>query len=108
MLVTAHYLCDYPLQGEFIGRFKDRNVPSPIAGVTIWWQLLTAHAFIHALAVFLITQSLLLAAIELIAHWVIDDAKTEGWFDFHGDQLAHIVCKIAYVMLIWSGFVRLL
>jgi hypothetical protein len=51
-LLTAHALADYPLQGDFLSKAKNRMAPIP--GVP-WRQALGAHAFIHAGAVALIT-----------------------------------------------------
>lgn len=95
-LLMGHALADYPLQGDFIGKFKCRHIPSPIPGVTIWFHLLTAHALIHAGAVLLVTGSPVAAAIEFVLHWFIDFAKCENWTNFHVDQLLHVFCKIGY------------
>ena len=100
-LIAAHFLCDYPLQGDFIGKFKNRhvsmdkafNATSPIP----WWHLMTAHAFIHAGAVLLITGNLYFATFELFAHFLIDVLKCEGQTDINVDQILHIVCKVLYV-----------
>jgi hypothetical protein len=40
-LVAAHALCDYPLQGDFLARAKNRA--APIAGVP-WYQDCQARA----------------------------------------------------------------
>lgn len=102
-LVATHFLCDYPLQGDFIGKFKNRNVgkrdpawnaKSPIP----WWHLMTAHAFIHGLGVLAVTSRIELAVFETVAHFIIDVLKCEGYTDINIDQALHIACKIGYVV----------
>ena len=59
---------------------------------------MAAHCLIHAGAVWLITGSAVLAAIELGVHWLLDTAKCEGKTGFNFDQTMHIVCKAIYVL----------
>lgn len=102
LLVSGHFLCDYPLQGDFIGKFKNRHLSREAMGFPPhipWWHLMTAHAFIHAGMVAIITQRLDLAIIELVAHFIIDVLKCEGHTNIHIDQALHIWCKLAYVGL---------
>jgi hypothetical protein len=95
----AHALCDYPLQGDFLAKAKNRTAPIPGAP---WWQALSAHAAIHAGAVFLISQLWWMALIEFAAHFLIDDAKCSGRIGFNTDQALHIGLKIGFVMcLVW-------
>jgi hypothetical protein len=68
-----------------------------------WYQCLAAHAAIHAGAVLLITGSPWLAFIEFNMHCIIDDAKCAGRFGFNVDQFLHVVCKVAWVAIIWWG-----
>lgn len=98
-LLAAHCLCDYPLQGDFLAKAKNHTAPVP--GVP-WYQALVAHAMIHAGAVTLITGSLFLGMMELVAHIVIDYLKCSGRFSFNVDQALHVGCKIAWVLL-WRG-----
>ncbi|MFM1977463.1 MAG: hypothetical protein RL145_2309, partial [Pseudomonadota bacterium] len=35
LLIVAHFICDYPLQGDFLSKAK--NLTAPIPGVP-WWQ----------------------------------------------------------------------
>jgi hypothetical protein len=95
-LLIGHALCDYPLQGDFIGKFKSHRVASPIPGAIIWWHLLSAHCLIHSGAVWIVTGSATLAVVELVAHWLIDYLKSAGVTNFHQDQLLHVACKIGY------------
>jgi len=96
-LIATHFLCDYPLQGDFIGKFKCRKIQRDF-GIP-WWHLMTAHAFIHAGAVLFITNNVYFVLFELIAHFIIDVLKCEGYTNIHVDQTLHIVCKIMYVMV---------
>ena len=93
-LIAAHCLCDYPLQGDFLAKAKNRS--APIAGVP-WWQALGAHAAIHGGAVGLITGIWWLGLAEFACHFAIDDLKCRGRLSFNGDQMAHVLCKAAWV-----------
>lgn len=95
LLVVAHALADYPLQGDFLAKAK--NHTAPIAGVP-WWQAMAAHCVIHAGFVGVLTGSMLLAVAEFIAHFAIDRAKCAGRIGFDADQGFHIWCKLAYVV----------
>lgn len=113
LLVGAHFLGDFGLQGDWMVKFKNRHVkrtlPSDVAATlpTFWPWVLTGHAFIHGLLVMAATQSVLLAIVEVMTHWVIDFGKCEGWYGFQTDQLLHIGVKLGYmaVILLGPGFV---
>jgi hypothetical protein len=94
-LLVAHSLCDYPLQGEYLAAAKRKNS----GHATPWWIALSAHAFIHAGAVALVTGSILLGVCELVLHWSIDYAKCAGKFGFTTDQVFHVACKFLWVGL---------
>lgn len=96
-LLAWHALADYPLQGDFLAKAKNRLAPIP--GVP-WWQALSAHALIHAAGVAFITGNLWLGLFELVAHWLIDDAKCRGKLTFNQDQALHAVCKLGYVAIL--------
>jgi len=96
LLIFGHALADYPLQGDFLARAKNRTAPIP--GFP-WWQALTAHAVIHAGVVYLITGSAGLAAAELVAHWITDDLKCRGKIGLNTDQAIHIICKIVWAVI---------
>jgi hypothetical protein len=95
LLLVWHALADYPLQGDFLAKAKSRSAPIP--GVP-WYQALGAHALIHAGGVVLLTGSLMLGVGELIAHFLIDDAKCRGRIGFNTDQALHVACKV-----VWAG-----
>lgn len=93
-LIVAHAICDYPLQGDFLSRAKNRTAPIP--GVP-WWQALSAHAVMHGGAVWLLTGFWWLGLAEAAAHALIDDAKCRGRLSFNADQGLHIACKALWV-----------
>lgn len=93
LLIAGHALADYPLQGDFLSRAKNRAAPLP--GVP-WYQALGAHAVIHGAVVGLLTGSLLLALLETVAHAIIDDAKCTGKINFNEDQFLHVLCKAVW------------
>lgn len=96
VLLVCHALCDYPLQGDFLAKGKNRFNPLP--GVP-WYWCLGAHAMIHAGAVYLVTGSFGLGLLELIAHAAIDDRKCAGKFGFDMDQGLHICCKLLWIVI---------
>jgi hypothetical protein len=93
-LLVGHALCDYPLQGDFLARAKNRAAPIP--GVP-WYQALGSHAAIHGGAVALMTGIPLLGLAEAALHALIDDQKCGGRIGFNTDQALHIACKAAWV-----------
>jgi len=96
LLITAHALADYPLQGDFLAKAKNRAAPIP--GVP-WWQALGAHAAIHGGFVALITGVWWLFFAEAAIHWLTDDAKCRGNLTFNQDQAVHIACKAAWLIV---------
>lgn len=99
LLVFAHFLADYPLQGDFLAKGKSRITPLP--GVPFWHPL-TAHAAIHGGFVGLVTGSVVLSLMEFMVHWMTDDAKCRGWISYNTDQAIHILCKFVWVAIIWG------
>lgn len=95
LLVAAHALCDFPLQGDFLAKAKagDTAMHSGLA--------LFMHSAIHAAAVRIVTGSIALAGAELVAHWAIDEAKVRGRISFNADQGMHLFCKACYVAALW-------
>ena len=93
LLLAAHAVCDYPLQGDFLAKAKNRAAPLP--GVP-WFQALGAHAAIHGGAVALLTGVWWLGLAEAAAHFVIDDAKCHGRLSFNQDQALHLLCKLGW------------
>lgn len=97
MLVAAHAVCDFPLQGEYLAQAKNRNLP--LGGY--WPIALFSHSVIHGGAVTLLTGSVLLGALEAIAHGIADWMKCEGRISFHADQYIHLACKVVWAS-IWA------
>ncbi|TXH15674.1 MAG: DUF3307 domain-containing protein [Hyphomicrobiaceae bacterium] len=92
-LFGAHFLADYPLQGDFLAKAK--NSVNPIPGVP-WVHAMLAHSFIHGAAVAFLTGIWWLAPLEAAIHFVVDDAKCRGRITYHQDQLIHLACKLVW------------
>lgn len=107
-LCIGHALADFPLQGEYLAVGKNRRflmrLQDPARPVNIWFVCMSVHCLIHAGAVWLITGSALLGAVEFVIHWCIDVAKCEGITSFNQDQILHVLCKVAYVGIAWAGW----
>lgn len=98
LLFVVHWVCDYPLQGDFLSKAKKSG---PLANYH-----LVAHSGIQAGGVYLVTGSLVLALIEWFFHTLIDHAKNEDMISFETDQILHLLCKVVYVVIILiSGYV---
>lgn len=98
-LVAGHALADYPLQGDFLSKAKNRSAPIP--GVP-WWQALGAHVAIHGAFVAFITGIWWLFFAEAAIHWLTDDAKCRGKLTFNQDQAIHIACKAVWLVLAFT------
>lgn len=97
-LLAAHFLCDYPLQGDYMAQAKNRHTPAGANG--IWTHVLVGHAIIHGAAVLLITGSLWMCLAEIVIHGVTDLLKCEKRISYHVDQAIHIACKVLWVVLL--------
>lgn len=97
LLVVGHFIADYPLQGEFLAKAKNRK--RPVKGVP-WYQALIAHSMIHGGAVYIITGNPFLFLLEVFLHFLIDDAKCQSKLDFNTDQALHIGCKLLYFAIL--------
>jgi hypothetical protein len=100
LLLAAHALCDYPLQGDFLAKAKNRTAPIP--GVP-WWQAMWAHCAIHGAAVGIITGLWWLGVMEVVAHAVTDDAKCRGEISFNQDQALHVTYKVLWIVFAWAA-----
>lgn len=92
MLYGAHWLCDYPLQGQFL---SDAKAKGPLR----FYHLL-AHAGIHGAAVALVTGNVWIGLAEWLAHTIIDELKVRGKTSFELDQALHIICKVIWLAII--------
>jgi hypothetical protein len=96
MLLGAHWLADYPLQGEFLSGAK-QNGPLRV-------YHLIAHAGIQGAGVALATGSIWLGLAEWLVHTIIDEAKVRGKTTFAQDQALHVTCKVVWLLyLVLSG-----
>ena len=98
--VVMHALADFPLQSEYLARQKSRASATSRGD---WLVALSAHCVIHAGGVWLVSGSLAVAAVEFTLHCLIDIAKGEGKFNLVTDQLLHLGCKLAYVLVLAYG-----
>lgn len=102
LLLAAHALCDYPLQGDWLSKAKNHTLEL-VPGEAIWPGALASHAAIHGAAVGLVTGSPLLGLAEFVLHAAIDFAKCDGRLSYNVDQALHVACKLAWVGMIAFG-----
>lgn len=95
MLIGAHWVCDYPLQGDFLAKAKFEG-PLRV-------YHLVAHAGIHGAAVALVTGNVWLGLAEWAAHIVIDELKVRGKTSFAVDQTLHVLCKLVWLVIIFAA-----
>lgn len=100
LLIAAHSLADYPLQGDFLAQAKDRNTN---IGKMFWPHALFAHSMIHGGFVLLITGSVVLASAETVIHAATDWLKCEKKISLNTDQAIHIGCKVVWALLTVSN-----
>ena len=93
LLLIAHALTDYPLQGRFIAEFKNPGGPE-LDGERVWPWVLSAHALINAGGVLVVTGSLALSVLEAATHWLIDFGKGRRAYGFRVDQALHVASKL--------------
>ncbi len=102
-LIVGHALSDFALQRQVMAIAKSRHADihnTSGKGFPPWYYWLLAHALIHGGAVYLVTGSAVLGAIETLLHSIIDFSKCENWINFHQDQALHLICKLAYCYFI--------
>jgi len=106
--LVGHALGDYVFQRDIMAKSKSRHADIfKTAGPRFpaWYYWLGSHALVHGGAVFIVSGSLLLGVVETVLHFLIDFCKCEHWFNLHVDQILHILCKLAYVYVIYQGWV---
>ncbi|QIG67999.1 DUF3307 domain-containing protein [Rhizobium phage RHph_Y68] len=104
LLLFAHYVADYPLQGPFLARAKNhRRDGAFIDGLSDvpWTYGMTAHSGIHAGFVLFLTGSVIFAVIEFFVHFATDWLKNDGWISFKTDQFIHVATKALFVFVIF-------
>ncbi|WP_234826128.1 DUF3307 domain-containing protein [Agrobacterium pusense] len=92
VLLGAHWLCDYPLQGQFL---SDAKAAGPMR-----FYHLVAHAGIHGAAVAIVTGNVFLGLAEWVVHTAIDELKVSGKTTFALDQALHIICKVFWFIAV--------
>lgn len=97
-LLCSHFVCDYPLQSDFIAVGKN-PAKSPLNGVH-WFWIMCGHAFTHGAGVSVVTGSVALGIAETVAHFFIDLAKCKGMTTCNEDQLLHILCKAVWFLCV--------
>jgi hypothetical protein len=108
-LLIGHAIADFVMQSDTMARAKLRHSDFAAAqgpNFPPWYYWLGAHALVHGGAVYLVTGSALLGAAEVLLHSAIDFAKSERWIGFHVDQALHILCKAAYCVIFYYGYVE--
>lgn len=104
-LIVFHFLADFPLQGDFLSKLKNRNDPindnetQPLGSANVWPWGLWGHGFIHGGFVFYATGNIWLGVCEIVAHAYIDWQKCEKRISFHQDQWAHIGFKVFWALI---------
>lgn len=88
-LLAVHWLCDYPLQGQFL---SDAKSTGPLRLYHV-----VAHAGIQGAGVMFVTGNIYLGVGEWACHAIIDNAKAAGKISFAHDQALHIACKAVWL-----------
>lgn len=121
-LLGGHAVADYGLQSSYMAEHKVRRPDNKD-----WWVTLSAHCFIHAFMVLIVSMvvlildlldagqllagqveqiamiAALLALAEFAAHFVIDTAKGQGWMSYQVDQALHWLCKFSWAGVIFAS-----
>lgn len=96
LLITGHFVADYPLQGDAVATGKNKNLEYAKFGVP-WYYWMAGHAATHSMVVALVTQNFFAGLFEFVAHFIIDWLKCSRMINLHVDQLLHIICKLIIV-----------
>lgn len=112
-LLAGHALMDYSLQNDAMAACKCRRTTNPLQQAVPWYYWLTAHALLHGAAVGVIIKwsgaaydlAVVFGLAETILHWLIDLGKCEKLYSIHIDQGLHVLCKVAWWALFYSGVV---
>lgn len=110
LLFCGHALGDFALQNDFTATNKNRHErkkysPEQQAKMEVIWPwLLSAHAMHHGLIVYFITQNFAAGLAETVLHGLIDFGKCERLYNFHTDQVLHLITKVIWVAMIYYGW----
>lgn len=119
---AKHFLCDFPLQGEYmLGKFSKK--------FGVWFPALTAHCGVHFLGTLIICGwwgwdtvpvkvVFALACTDFVVHFCVDRAKVrlgqlhewthqtpQFWWALGADQAAHHVTHYAIIAALLGGVV---
>ena len=111
LLIAGHALGDYPLQPEAMATCKCRKAHLPLQNEVPWYYWMTAHALVHGLITAFIVAfwmgnkelAVTVGLLEFGIHWIIDALKCEGFYGIHVDQALHVLCKVAWWLMIVRG-----
>lgn len=101
LMIFAHILLEYPLQGERLLSDKNRHQGKrPLSDKydDEWLYPLLAHSVLNGIAVYLILGVWWLCLLEIVTHAYVDDLKCRGEITFSTEQSIHIITKA-----IWYG-----
>jgi len=103
-LLIGFALADFAMQSDAMARGKNRHnkpsyIPAGQTPVAVWPYYLSAHALIHAGAVWCVTGDVRLGVAEFVLHWIIDFLKCENITNPHMDQLLHFMCRVIYAVI---------
>lgn len=93
LLLGAHYVADYGLQNEYIVKFKRPGMPA-------WLHVMSGHCAIHGVLAYLATGQWWVFFVEFVAHFIIDCLKSLNIIGYTTDQVAHLFCKMVYVIVL--------
>ena len=110
---AGHALMDFALQGDAMANCKCRKANHPLQKAVPWYYWMVAHALLHGATVgaivywakFDLITVAIYATLETLLHWIIDIAKCEGRTNIHVDQCLHLICKVAWTVMLVNGLV---
>jgi hypothetical protein len=107
LLLLAHLLADYPLQGDFLANMKGKRILLMISHCGIW-----TGCIVVAAAYLGIPPTTGLLAFLFVGHFLADEAKAQRWWFYENldplgaalwvDQSFHVL-QILCVLFFWSA-----
>jgi hypothetical protein len=112
-LLAGHAFADYPLQAGPMATCKCRHSVNPVQKDVPWFYWMTAHAFIHGGLVGAIAlgfghstyAAIWVGVLETLLHFIIDVGKCEKYYNIGADQTLHVLCKVAWWLLLTRGVI---
>lgn len=95
-MLVGHFIADTWLQP---GRLSDGKRH---ADPWVRWPCLILHGTCHGFFVLLLTDLWWLGLAEVVSHALIDRGKGKGWLTLAQDQVLHILCKVAWIGMLWA------